>query len=154
MEFKTSESRWAQYALQVSIRGTRKRVWRALTDQLGAWWLPDFHIFGPDSLVTLEPRAGGRLFETHGERELLWYTVVAIEPEQSLSLVGYSTPEFGGPYMTMLTARLHSSGDDTEVRITDSLIGRLTDESLRSLCQGWTQLFTDGLKRFVERNAG
>ncbi len=92
----------ASYELQIEIAASTQRVWKALTGQLSAWWLPDFHILGPHSIVALEPRAGGRLFEQNGDRELLWYTVLSIAPAESLSLVGYCTPEFGGPLTTML----------------------------------------------------
>jgi uncharacterized protein YndB with AHSA1/START domain len=139
-----------QYELAISIDAPRQRVWRALTDQLSSWWLPDFHMLGPDSLVTLEPRAGGRLYEQNGNQELLWYNVLAIMPEESMSLVGYCTPDFGGPLTTMLTAKLRSENESTELSITDALYGRVTDQQVESLQSGWSQLFTAGLKGFVE----
>lgn len=144
----------ASYELQIEIAASTQRVWKALTGQLSAWWLPDFHILGPDSIVALEPRAGGRLFEQNDDRELLWYTVLSIAPAESLSLVGYCTPEFGGPLTTMLSARLTSQGDATRLSFTDALYGRVTDEQVDSLHTGWTQLLTDGLKAFVEANQG
>ncbi|MEO2010992.1 MAG: hypothetical protein ABGX22_20120, partial [Pirellulaceae bacterium] len=69
--------RGAQCELSVTIEASRQRVWRALNDQLSSWWLPVFHMLGPDSIVTLEPWAGGRLYEKCGNDELLWYTVLA-----------------------------------------------------------------------------
>lgn len=51
---KWSEVRCAQYEFSIVIEASRARVWRGLTDQLGTWWLPDFHMLGTDSLVTLE----------------------------------------------------------------------------------------------------
>ncbi len=107
-------------------------------------------MLGPDSLVTLEPRAGGRLYEQNGNQELLWYNVLAIMPEESMSLVGYCTPDFGGPLTTMLTAKLRSENESTELSITDALYGRVTDQQVESLQSGWSQLFTAGLKGFVE----
>ena len=74
------ELRGAQYELSISIDAPRQRVWRALTDQLGSWWLPDFHMLGEDSIVSLELQAGGRLYEQNGDQELLWYTVLAVAP--------------------------------------------------------------------------
>ena len=107
-------------------------------------------MLGPDSLVTLEPRAGGRLFEQNGDRELLWYTVLSIHPHESLNLVGHCTPDFGGPLTTMMTIRLAPDGDATTVTVTDALYGRLTEGTANSLQSGWKQLFGDGLKTFVE----
>lgn len=109
-------------------------------------------MLGPDSIVTLEPHAGGRLFEANGDCELLWYHVLAIVPNESLSLVGYCTPDFGGPLTTMLTAKIRDGEEGmTDLRITDALIGRVTDGQITSLSSGWNQLFTDGLKGFVEK---
>lgn len=145
-----ADARCAQYELSISIQASRPRVWRGLTDQLGSWWLPDFHMLGPDSLVTLEPRAGGRLYEQKGARELLWYTVLAISPEESLDLAGYCTADYGGPSTTMLSIRLVGEKAGTRLTIRDSLFGHVTDGQVESLSSGWTQLFTAGLKSFLE----
>jgi uncharacterized protein YndB with AHSA1/START domain len=142
--------RGAQYELSVSIEASPHRVWRALTDQLNSWWLPDFHMLGPESTVILEAWAGGRLYETCGDNELLWYTVLAIEPEKALSMVGYCTPDFGGPMTTMLVVKLQRDGESTTLSITDALYGRVTDAQVESLQAGWTRLFTDGLKASLE----
>lgn len=142
--------RAVQYELQVPIEASRERVWRGLTDQLNSWWLPDFHMLGADSTVTLELRAGGRLYEQQGDRELLWYTVLSVSPEESLNLVGYCTPEFGGPLTTMLSFRLHEEGNSTLLKVTDALYGHVKDGQDTSLESGWTTLFNDGLKAFLE----
>ena len=144
------EVRAVQYELQVPIEASRQRVWRGLTDQLSAWWLPEFHMLGPDSTVTLELQAGGRLYEQQGDHELLWYTVLSVTPEESLNLVGYCTPEFGGPLTTMLSARLHAEGGTTHLAVTDALYGHVSDAQVESLRSGWTTLFNDGLKAFLE----
>ena len=65
-----------QYELEISMRAPRERVWGALTDEINAWWLPDFHVVGPESVVTLDARAGGGLVEALPDGgSLLWYTV-------------------------------------------------------------------------------
>lgn len=148
-----TDARCAQYELSISIQASRPRVWRGLTDQLGSWWLPDFHMLGPDSLVTLEPRAGGRLYEQQAARELLWYTVLAIAPDESLDLAGYCTADYGGPSTTMLSIRLAAEKQGTRLTIRDALFGHVTEGHVESLRSGWTQLFTDGLKSFLEQPA-
>lgn len=148
--FKVSDVRCVQYDFSISINASRQRVWKVLTEQVGDWWLPDFHMLGPHSLVQLEPRAGGRLYEHSDAGELLWYTVLSIAPEESLNLVGYCTAEFGGPSTTMLTVRLKADGKSTRLTITDSLFGHVSDDHASSLCSRWTQLFNDGLKAHIE----
>ncbi len=146
-----SEVRCAQYEFAITIHAPRERVWRGLTDQLGSWWLPDFRMLGTDSIVTLEPHAGGRLFEENGDQQLLWYTVLAMQTNESLDLVGYINAKFGGPATTMLNATLNADATNrTTLRISDSLYGRVTEALVNSLNSGWQLLFNDGLKSFVE----
>ena len=148
---KWSEARCAQYEFSIEIEASRERVWRSLTDQIGTWWLPDFHMLGADSIVTLEPRAGGRLYEQSGDQHLLWYTVIAIQNNESLDLVGYINAKYGGPATTMLNATLTEGLDGrTVLRISDSLYGRVSDGLVNSLNSGWQMLFSNGLKAFVE----
>lgn len=59
---KVTQARVVQYEFEIDIDAPRERVWRALTDQLSSWWLKDFHVLGEDSIVTLEPTPGGRLY--------------------------------------------------------------------------------------------
>ena len=152
-DLKTADVRCAEYEFSILINASVQRVWKGLTGQLSSWWLPDFHMLGPDSLVTLEPRAGGRLFEQNGASELLWYTVLAISPEVSLDLAGYCTADFGGPSTTLLSIRLATEKTGTRLTIRDSLLGHVTDGHAESLRSGWKQLFTEGLKYFVEKQA-
>lgn len=150
---KWSEVRCAQYELSITIEASRERVWRGLTDQLSAWWLPDFHMLGTDSIVILEPNAGGRLYEQMGDQHLLWYSVLAIQKNESLDLVGHINAKYGGPATTMLNLTLNSvSAKSTTLRISDSLYGRVSEDLVSSLNGGWQMLFSDGLKTFVEAN--
>lgn len=140
----------ARYEFAVDIDATLSQVWHALTAKLGVWWLPEFHILG-ESQVELELRAGGRLFERAEGRELLWFNVVAFEHEKSIELVGACTAKYGGPTTTMLSIELQELGArQTRLQFTDSLIGRVTEESVRCLEAGWKELIFNGLKKYVE----
>ncbi len=97
------EARCARFEMSIIIDATRERVWRGLTDQLHAWWLPDFHMLGEESKITFEPFAGGRLFETAGGRSLLWYTVLSYDPLKSMEWSGFCTAKYGGPATTLLS---------------------------------------------------
>lgn len=146
------QAQLAHYDFAIEIDADVQRVWRALTDQVGSWWLPNFHMLGETSLVELEPRAGGRLVERCEDRELLWYTVISIDPQNSIDLAGYCTAKYGGPATTMLSLEITRVNDrQTRLQVSDSLIGRVTDDFVRSLQSGWKQLFVDGLKSFVEK---
>lgn len=146
----TSEARVVQYEFEVDIDAPPPRVWRALTDQLSTWWLPDFHVLGSDSIVTLEPVPGGRLFEQSGSKGLLWYTVLAVSTNESLSLAGHCTPDWGGPCTTLLTLKLTENKKGTRLTVSDALYGLVTEKQVESLRSGWQQMFDEGLRKFVE----
>ena len=145
-----SESKCASYEFTIELNATVPQAWQALTDHIGSWWLPSFHMLGESSKVSLECRAGGRLFEQSATAELLWYTVIAFESEKSLDLAGYCTAKFGGPATTLLSLELTSKSQAiTELKISDSLFGSVSPEFVQSLMSGWRELFTNGLQKFI-----
>ena len=144
----------AQYELEISIDAPIERVWQALTEETNAWWLPDFHMVGEGSTVTLDTQAGGGLVEhLEGGGSLLWYTVHWCQPQNYvLYLVGHTDADWGGPATSHLKLMLVPRGaDGCTLQVTDSRHGHVDEENVRSLQEGWTQLFRDGLKQFAER---
>ncbi len=140
--------------LEIPINAPPERVWAALIDEIGVWWPKDFYATAEPGPITLEARAGGRLFERgRGGSELLWFTVIAIDPGKSLDLVGSLTPAYGGPATTMLHLELEPNGDGaTLFKVSDDIFGRIGD-NLQSIKDGWRIIFHDNLKPFVERPA-
>ncbi len=151
MAVETMETRAMKYELEIEIDAEPSAVWEALVNETNLWWLPDFHMGGPDSKVTLDPRAGGQLVEqVDGGMSLLWYTVTACTPGESLELVGSLSPDFGGPSTSMLGLKLEEQEDgSTLLRVRDALVGHITDKGLESTMGGWTQLFEQGLKAHI-----
>lgn len=144
-------TRAAKYELEIPIQAPVEIVWKALTEDTNAWWLPDFHMVGKGSVVTLDARAGGQLIETQPDGgSLLWYTVQYCKPGEALYLVGYVAPDWGGPATTMLKLALEEHDGGTRLAVSDALFGCIEDSGVQSLHEGWTQLFTDGLKKHVE----
>ena len=142
-----------KYELQISIDASTSVVWRALTEDTNAWWLPDFRMVAEDSAVTLEARAGGHLIESKADGgSLLWYTVQMCIPEKSLHLVGFMAPEWGGPATTMLELSLEATGSGTLLVVRDALFGQISESTVRSLEEGWGKLFGQGLKAHAERS--
>ena len=84
--------------LEIPIEASPERVWNALVNDTGQWWPKDFYCTTDPGPITLEAKAGGRLFERGGDgSELLWFTVLALAPNKSMDLVGHLTPAYGGP---------------------------------------------------------
>jgi uncharacterized protein YndB with AHSA1/START domain len=151
---RTGPTGWLQYELEFAVAAPPAIVWRALLEETQAWWLPDFRMVGTDSVVTFDPRAGGRglVEELPGGGSLLWYTVHMHQPEQhQIWLVGQIASDFGGPATSMLKLAAEPAGKSaTRLVLTDALLGNVSDAMARSLRDGWTQLFDQGLRQHVE----
>lgn len=151
MTAREAEARTLVYEFEVEIAATATRVWEALTRETNDWWLADFHMVGPDSVVSLDARAGGQLIERQAEGgSLLWYTVTLCDPGKSLYLVGHIAPDWGGPATTMLALKLVARNDMTVLQVQDAILGRVNEASAATLEAGWKQLFTEGLKAHLE----
>jgi hypothetical protein len=151
MPSKHEAAQIGRYELAIDIQSSRDTLWKALTHETNAWWLPSFRMVGEGSVVTFRAEAGGQLVERReGGGSLLWYTVQMVDPGRSIHLIGYSFPEWGGPATTMLKLAIEESGSICKLRVSDAVIGHVTEEQLESLRQGWVQLLTDGLKRHCE----
>lgn len=113
-------------------------------------WLADFHVAGADSKVTLVPAPGGRLIErTADGGGILWYTVHARAPRRTITLVGPLSVDCG-PVTTMLTLTFEDQDGSCLLRVTDALIGHVSDGLVESLRDGWSLLLGQGLKRHAE----
>ena len=73
-----------------------------------------------------------------------------MDPPRSIDFQGVMTPAFGGPTLTTVQLALKESEGGTELTMTEGLIGRITDESLAQMRQGWDFLFGQKLKGYAE----
>lgn len=139
-----------QFEFEIEIAAPTARVWQALTDEINAWWLPDFRAVGADSVVTFDAQPGGLLIEKMPDGSgLVWYTVQMTQPGKAIYLVGHTAPDWGGPKLSMLKLSLESRGEGTVLKVSEALMGRLKKDSSNTE-EGWRQLFGDGLKRHIE----
>ncbi len=152
---KVLETRAVTYELEITIAAPPARVWQALTEETNAWWLPDYHEMGEGSVVSFDATAGGQLIERkEGGPSFLWSTVLMCHPGESIHLVGYAASEWGGPATTMMKFALEETDGGTTLKVTDALFGHVLDSHVDSLQGGWRQLFTEGLKAYVESRTG
>lgn len=149
----TSEAGVVKYELEITIEAPRDKVWRAFTEETNAWWLPDFHMVGEGSVVTLDARAGGGLVEElEGGGSLLWATVHMCQPQNyTIYLFGHTAPDWGGPTTSNMKFEIEATGDESCVlKVSDARHGHIDEENIKQLEHGWTWLLTDGLKQFAE----
>ena len=140
--------------VSVEIAATPDKVWQTLFDEIQQWWLPDFRAVGADSVVTFDRAPGGKgMLETTADGGgLQWFSVQMCLPSQhTVYLVGHIAPQWGGPTTSNLKIAIQEKGDGICVMtITDARHGHIDEAQTQSYADGWTMLFTDGLKKYVE----
>ncbi len=145
----------ARVELEIEIDAPPAKVWEALVGEATGWWLRAFYAGGDKATsFVIEPHLGGFAYEQWGDETTgsrhAWYQVVAIDPGKMLRLSGAIAPSFGGPASTMLELTLEPRKDGTALRILDGAWGAVGEAMESSMGDGWRQMFTDGLKAFIE----
>ena len=144
----------AQITMETEIEAPPERVWTALTDDIGKWWPGDFYAGGDDGKrsYALEARPGGRMFEQWDSGGgVLWGTVICVEPNVRLQVLGVSFPKRGGPAEWYGTWELSSHESGTRLRFSESTIGLISDTLVAEKTKGWTFLW-NSMKAFIEGN--
>ncbi len=102
----------------------------------------------------MEPRVGGKVFEDKGDGTGgIWWHVHAIETGEYLVLLGHIWPNNGGPATSIARISLEERGSKTIVKIHDCLFGRLSDERIARVKDGWSGLIGHGLKPYAEKQS-
>jgi uncharacterized protein YndB with AHSA1/START domain len=146
-----TEFRCAQVELEVRIAAAPQRVWEALVHETTRWWRKDF-CTKESKGFHIEPRIGGRMYEDRGDGNgLIWANVIGVDAPHSILLVGYLTPQFGGPAQTMFQFSVEPAGAGALVKISDTIFGNISESLGPTMREGWTMLFEDALKKYVEQ---
>ena len=142
-----------QYELDIPIKAPVGIVWKALIDDIQAWWLKDFHMVGADSTVAFDTSPGGKgLIEVNEDGSFLqWYQVQRSLPaEHRIYLVGHLAADYGGPATSHLRLTVETHEQHASLNVSEAYHGNADEDTLESLRLGWQQLFGDGLKAYVE----
>ena len=141
----------ATIELEIPIEAPCERVWEAIFKETNFWWMPNFRVSGENSQVTFDPTPGGRgmVEESEDGGGLLWFTVQMYLPSKfAVYLFGHIAPEWGGPQTSNLKLALEETSTGCIMKVTDARHGHIDD--MTSYADGWRQIFTDGLKKYVE----
>lgn len=141
----------ATHRLTLEIAKAQPVVWKGFTRDVHLWWPKDFYATESPKRIVLEVKPGGRLFEDGGDGNgLVWYSVIAVDAPNAITLSGFIAPPFGGPATSLLRVALSAQGKSaTIMEVTDSTFGCLGDSSTTE--EGWRMLFEGGFKTWMER---
>jgi uncharacterized protein YndB with AHSA1/START domain len=140
--------------VEVQIKAAPERVWAALIEELSEWWPRDCLSLKGAEMILFEPWAGGRLYETAPDGgQLMWANVVMIQPGKAIEFVGYMTPTYSGPSITMYRFAIEATPDgQTIFRVGDSVMGRIDNAQEANLKEGWSYL-ANAFRKHVEAGA-
>lgn len=148
-----SQSRCVTIELEILISAPKERIWTALIQEIDLWWPVRIHGTEHPGRIRFDPVPGGHVIEQASDEEgLLWYTVIHVKPPESLTLSGCMFRGFGGPATSILALRLETQEDaSTLFQVTDTLTGKVDDETAHRVRSAWISVFEERLKTHVER---
>ena len=154
MSIETTPFTVAEIRCETRIEASPDKVWDTLVGDVSGWWHEAYYtnpLGSSQGGYHIEPTLGGRMFEDWGDGQgLIWGTVIGVETNRFLQILGDSTAEWGGPSRNCITIRLEEDGDATVFKFHSSFFGRVNEATTRSLDEGWQFLFDQCLKRYVE----
>ncbi len=139
-------TRAVDIAIDVVIDAAPSRVFRAITQDFGAWWGHPF--LRPETTsLTLDAHLGGQLVEAWADGGQVIATVSGIHADRWLQMTGsfHLGVVFGNADLT-----LTPEDDATRVSLTFRGFGLIDEEIVQAYSGGWRELITVRLKRFIE----
>jgi hypothetical protein len=99
--------------LSFEIACPRDHAFEVWTTRMGAWWPKGHSTSGdPRTVVTLEPRLGGRIYErTSDDRRIDWGEITAWDPPRSLTYLWHIGRE--ASQATVVELSFVDNGDET-----------------------------------------
>jgi DNA-binding transcriptional ArsR family regulator len=129
-----------EIAMDWTIAASVHKVWSGFVDHVDDWW-PTSHRAGPpEAVMKLDARVGGALTEMNRTGAgLEWYRVTAMLPQASIDLTGHLASRYGGPATSFLHIEFAAGPKEgtCTVRLTDSLVGRVSADTHESVSTGW-----------------
>jgi uncharacterized protein YndB with AHSA1/START domain len=142
---------------EVTVAGTPERAFDLFTNHMAEWWPADHHLAGsPVVAMTVEPRAGGRIYDTCEDgSESVWGQVTEWEPPASFTfawmITGNWQLETDVAKASRVSVTFTAEGDRTRVAVVHKDFWRLAKggqgmaDAVGS-ADGWGS----GLQRYAE----
>lgn len=142
---------------EVTVAGPPERAFDLFTNQMAAWWPPEHHLTGsPVVAMTVEPRAGGRMFDSCEDgSESVWGQVTEWDPPRRLCFAWMITAawqlETDVDKASRVSVTFEADGENTRVTLVHNEFWRLGDggqgmADAVGAAEGWGA----GLSRFAD----
>lgn len=139
--------RYAEIVQEHVIKAPRERVYRALTEEVNAWWC---HAINENPTLRLEARLGGKFYEECANGGgMLFGTVTWLKPGEELELTGGMG--WDGPAQGTYSFTLVEKGQETLLKLEHKFFGPLNDETEANYVEGWKEVIGLGFKNYVEK---
>lgn len=137
-----------QIEQEITINGSREKVFKALTSKIGKWWA--YRLLGQDSVLTLEPQVSGQFLErTKDGKGALWGVVTYVNAPYEIRLNGLLGMQ--GAVNSAYSFKLEEKGSSTVLKLSHHAVGLLDPEWEKSHDDGWKELLGTFLKDYVEQ---
>lgn len=137
-----AHERSARVEVKLVLAADRERVFAALANDLPGWWARR----RPNSLVTFEPRLGGRLTETWEGGGIVYGEVTMLAPPEALCIQGTLGIPGGG--LAAAWFRLQNAAGRTGLSISVQAAGPASNEFTEHYLS-WARSAAEGLQRFT-----
>jgi|GEM_PF-1248494 len=135
--------------LEFTYHAPVSRIWKALTEELNAWWGPPYLLL--DAEVTdlvLEPKLGGLMYEKwSGTDGGIWGQVTSIKSEHWIELRGQMG--LSGPAVAIVCYELEPTDTGTLLKFSHVASGQVDAKSGEAFTKGWQDLLGDRLRAWV-----
>ena len=126
----------------VTVKLAREEAFRLFTERIGAWWPLSTHsVYDAQATdVTMEPRVGGRLYESSSDGQTSdWGTVTAWDPFDRVAMTWH--PGYGEELATLVDVTFSDgAGGGTQVDLLHTgweVLGDEAQESADTYQSGW-----------------
>ncbi len=134
---------------ELKIAAPRPKVFHALTHETGKWW--PFRVNKELAVeLVLEPRVGGRFYESWGgDQGILWGNVLQIRHDERLDLVGMCG--MARLAYSFISFTLEPDGEGTLLKLSHRGMGELDEDVERDYGKGWKHLLETAFRNWVEK---
>jgi uncharacterized protein YndB with AHSA1/START domain len=116
---------------RVEVAVDAATAWKALVEDVDAWWPKDHTWWGAESRLSIEPRAGGCFCERKGDAEAQHLMVTFVDPPKLLRLSGGLGPLQGMGLQGVLEFRLAPTPGGTAITLFYRVGGYTPDDLSR-----------------------